>query len=387
MIFWKLALKEMKYQFKSVIFYVFILLGVMFYSSQYYEAVTMLQLPELDKVYTTVEATTEGDKLVAGYKDLYGVYLSGKVRKYIPISKNIKLNEVQLKDLENFLSKMAPGADVLKIEPDDIKISFEEMIAYMNKLDLSLGKNTSFGDVHRQFLRPLTYEEALVAYDKLKQDQNISNAYARLLSDYLGVYAAVFVVFLSAFSVLRDQYSGTQELIYGSKIKSIVYMGAKFVGLFISIMSLFLAIGLFETGVFLKKFIAYQMPINLFAFVHTIFAWVAPTVMFSIALSMFISIVVGNSLATIVVQTGAALFMVFSKGVVGEYGLDRFFIRYNTLLGEDYYQTVAASIACNRVFYVGLSIVLVIMTSIIWTIRRNSTVLGGFYDNKIRQCQ
>jgi len=387
MIFLKLTGKEIKHQFKSITFYVFLFVVLAFYASQYYDATELLRPPVSDKVYNTIEARTEEEMLEVGYKGLYGVYLSGKVNQYVPVSRSVKLTDGQKQELEIFLNNMAPDGNVLNMESTNIQISYQEMIDYMNHLDSELGGNTAFGPNHRTFFRALTYDEALIEYDKLRENKYISDAYARLLCDYLGLFAGGFVVFFSAFSLLRDKQSGNQELIYASKIKSIIYVGAKFTGLFISIMSIFLSIGIIETFAFLQKAMAYQIPINMFVFIKYIFMWISPTVMFSIALPMFISIIFENSIVPIAVQLSLALFNVFNKANVGEYGISNFMIRYNVLDRSGYYNTVAPMIAYNRFFYVGLSLVLVLLTSVIWTIRRNNVVLGGQNGNKLKECQ
>lgn len=376
MVFLNLTLKEIKLQFRSVTFYVFIIVVLLFYSYQYTEETNRLRPPKSDIVYDKVEVTTKEEKLVLGYKELYGVLKSRDVVKYAPIAKKIRLTDNQIKKLEKFIENMAPNADVMTIEPNDIKIDYETMINFMNNLDIELGGNTILGSKCRQFIRPMTYEEALMDYERQKSDKNITEVYGRILADYLGVSAGLFVVFLSAFSILRDKYYGTQELIYSSSVKAIEYIGAKFTGLFISVMSVFLTIGLIETAIFLFQANKYHIAINAFAFIKYIVIWVAPTVMFVIILPMLISIIVENSILPIVVQLGATLLLLLNTELTGMYDFKRFIIRFNSSKSVDYYKKLVVNIKYNRLFYMVVSILLILITAFIWTVKRNKK-MGG----------
>ncbi len=373
MIFLNLIVSEIKYQFRNTTFFVFIIVVVLFYSYQYCEEANRLKPPDPNLVYSTIEATSKEEKLVLGYKELYGSLKSKNVIKYAPIAKKVKLTDKQLQHIEKFIVNMAPNTNVLTIEPKDIKIDYESMIDYMNSLDSELGGNTVLGPKYRQFIRAMTYEESLIEYESQKDDGKITAVYARMLADYLGISAGLFVVFLSSFSLLRDKYWRTQELIFSSNVKSIVYVGAKFIGLFISVMSVFLTIGLIETTIFLFQANMYNATVNFLDFFKYIIAWVAPTVMFGIILPMLIAIIAENSIFAIVVKFCMTLILLFNTELTGQYDFTRFIIRFN---GNNFYQQFASAIKYNRLFYVGISLMLILLTTFIWEVKRNK-VMGG----------
>lgn len=377
MTFWKLTLVEIKHHMKSIIFYIFIIAMLLFYSTQYYNEVTRLQYPSQDSVYASVEAVTDNEKLLLGYKQLYGIFTDEAINKYIPVSKSIKLNDEQLQDLKAFLDQMAPDANVLELQQSDIIISYPEMISYMDSLDHKFGGDTSIGENYRQFLRPMTYDEALIEHQAFTSSPTITDCHARLLYDYMGIFAGIFVVFLSTFSLLRDRHSGSIDFIYSSKVKASTYVAAKFTGLFLCIMGAFACIALLESSIFLYQSITLGIQINAFAFFKYLLLWIAPTVMFSIIFPMFLSILFDNAIVPIVLHSALSLNLVYMNENYGIYGLGRFIIRFNLLDSNLYYQSVQSSIMMNRLFYVFLSLFLLAATSKIWAMRRNQVTTGG----------
>lgn len=378
MTFLYLILKEIKHQYKSVIFYTFAFVVFMFYVSQYNNEANRLKPPNPNSVYKKVQITSIDGRLVLGYKELYGILKGGYIEKYVPTAKKIKLDDDQMNELQKFIDNMAPNADVLNIEPKDIKIDYESMIDFMNKFDYEFGGNTVLGPKYRQFMRAMTYEEALKDYENQKNNPNTIEIYARNLADYLGVSAGLFVVFLSAFTLLKDKFSGTQDLIYSSNVKAITYIGARFLGLFICVMSVFISIALIEAIITLFQAIMYGVSINLFSYLKYIIIWVAPTVMFCVILPMLLSIISENSIIPIAAQLALVMFLLFNTGLSGDYDFMHFIIRFNGFDSNSavYYQKFASDIKYNRIFYVGISFLFFLITTFTWSLKRNKAIGG-----------
>ncbi|GEM_PF-4231712 len=157
MIFLNLILKEIKQQFKSVTFYIFIIIVSIFYVTQYNDTVNRLNPPKPDYVYNVIEAKSEDEKLIIGYKTLDGILLDKYVYKYYPISKKVKLSDSKLDEIKAFLNKMSSNDDVLNIKISDINIDYDTMIDYMDSLDESLGGNTILGEKYRSFAREMIW--------------------------------------------------------------------------------------------------------------------------------------------------------------------------------------------------------------------------------------
>ncbi|WP_027633531.1 ABC transporter permease [Clostridium hydrogeniformans] len=389
MVFLNLTLSEIKQQLRSVKFYNFLLLLLIFYLYQYKVDGNRFKPPSSNVEYNKVVITPEAENLVLGYKELHEVLRSKEVIRYLPIAQKVKLSDKQIDNLEEYLDKIAPNIDVSTIKDKDINTNYRSMREYMRNLDEDLGGKTFLGRYYK-FMESMTYEEALIDYERQNSDKNITDIYGRILADYLGVGAGLFVVFFSAFSMIRDKECGTQELIYSSKVRSFEYVGAKFMGMFITAMGVFLILGVIETIIFSFQGEIYNIKINPisfqwnfhyikinpFSFIKYIIGWVAPTVMFTIGLSMLISVVFENAILPIVVQVGATLLLIFNTELTGVYDFTRFIIRFNTVKYGDYYAKFTETIIYNRFFYVGISLLLLLVTSYIWTIKRNRNIGG-----------
>lgn len=375
MFFLNLILKEFKQQLKSIAFYIFIAIALVFYFSQYNGSVNRLVPPKQNSVYSVTKAKTEDEKVVIGYKTLNALLLDEYTYRYIPISKKVKLNDETLNEVKTFLDEISSNKDVLSIKRSDINIDYDTMINFMDSLDEELGGNTTLGEKYRSFFREMTYEEACEEYEKLSNRSDITDGYGRLLSDYLGIVAAMFSVFVCVSSADRDKRDGVEDLVYSSNVNSVAYVLAKAIGVIISIMSVILFIGLAECIVFLNESIKYNIPVNILPLLKYLIIWVGPTVMFVVSLCMLIMMLIQNSIISIIIQVGMAFWCENSTQLIGDYGLSKFIIRFNSIGDIDIYNSCYKYIMYNRAFYFCISLIIIALSAVIWNIRRDK-VLG-----------
>lgn len=370
--FWKLVLKEIKYQFKSITFYVFLGVVLLFYSSQFgIPNSGMLEVPKPNQ--ERYGSTVETDK----YKEMRKIYYdlqrdlnTGQISKYIlGIYKGVNLSEKDKSQIKNLLDKMVPSGKIDNPR-EDIKVTYDEYLDIIHEFDEMMGGNTVYSDKYRHVFRSMTYQEALNEYNILKKKDKFTNGYGRLFSDYMGITAGLFVVFVAAFVLLRDKKSNSHELIYSSGISSTTYVLAKYIAVCTCIMLGYLVLASYTTIKFILFASSKNLSIAPLAFYKYTFTWIMPTVLFSVSIAMLLSIIFNNGIIAIIVQ--AILWFSSTGSLLGDYRLSKYIIRFNSSGEYDLYMQCRHSIIVNRIFYTIISLGIIMVTSYIWSKKRSN---------------
>jgi hypothetical protein len=293
------------------------------------------------------------------------------LRNGLLINKTVKLSEKDRNILSATAEKIAVPSDGGNIE---LKVSYEEYLNIVRKLDKDLGGNTDYSDKNRKMIlnRSMTYEEALQEFNNIINKDKITNAYGRLFSDYMGIAAGFFPIFLSAFILTRDKRSRMYELVYSRSVKSHTYVLAKYTALVIVMFLGYLIAATHATVKFACFASQNNYIIDYFAFYKYTFAWILPTLMFTTAFGMLISIIFGNGIAAVPAQFILWITSLLPLG--GNYALTKILIRFNTAGSYNNYIVWKNDIIINRIFYIILSLALVYIASMFLTLKRG----GGF---------
>lgn len=373
--FFQLVKKEIVYQLRNITFYLFIAIILLFYSSQFTGDIDIKGIKPVpgQEYYGSTAITDKTEEIKAVYKNMKSNLNTGDFLKNgLFINKTVKLSGED----KNILS--AAAEKIAVSSPDgstiELKVSYEEYLKIVRELDKSLGGNTPYGDKYRKTIlhRPMTYEEAMEEFNNIVNKDKITNAYGRLFGDYMGITAGIFPIFISAFVLTRDKRSRMYEIIYSRSVKSHVYVFAKFTSMVIVILLGYLIAATHASvkfGIFAAE---NNYIIDYFAFYKYVFLWILPTIMFTTAFGMLVSIIFGNGIAAVPVQF--ILWMTSIMPLMGNYALSKILIRFNTAGRYGSYILWKQDIMMNRLFYTVLSVVLVYITSMFLSLKRG----GGF---------
>lgn len=366
----KLIKKDIKYLFKNTTLYLFFGVVILFYISQFIGDIGKIGVPIKpvpgQEYYGTVKITDKTEEIKEIFRNLNRDLNNGTFEKSGFINKVVKLNKDEITLLKNAANRI--GA--FDTDEISIKVSYEEYLKIVREVDKKLGKNTSYGDKYRKMVlnRNMTYEEALTEfYDVLDKDK-LTNAYARLFADYMGITAAFFPIFLSAFILTRDKRSKMHELIYSRSIKSSSYVISKYIALVTSALLVYLAVATHATIKFCNFAAQNKYIIDYLAFYKYTFIWILPTLMFTTAVGMLISMIFGNGIFALPIQF--VLWMTSLFPLEGDYNLSKILIRFNTVGSYNNYILWSKDIITNRIFYAVLSIGIVFITATLLTWRR-----------------
>lgn len=259
-------------------------------------------------------------------------------------------------------------SSAIKPAPD---LSYERFCELMDQADHILGGGSSYGETYRGGEEPKTYEDALEEYRELTEKDRLTGGYARLFCDYMGIFLGLLPVFLAVTRGLRDRRSGMQELIYSRKGSSAVIIFSRYAAMLIMLLLPVLLLSLPLLTQCLRYASTAGISADVWAFVKYTFGWLAPTIMVVAAVGMFFTELTDTALGVLV--QGVWWFVSVFAGVNtlhgGMYGWN-LIPRHNTEMNRAGFQEGFAQLAANRIFYVLLALVLVVLTILTYQQRR-----------------
>lgn len=299
-----------------------------------------------------------------------------KIRLGFPVQ--VKLDA---KEKEALAAAIAELDQILK-SPDSY--TMEEV----NRVGETLNKHLGGSSMYKPGLSDFGYgiesvdeamkvqEEALAEYHAKVDAGELLPGAARYFSDYLSLPAGIFPVFLSAFLLLRDRSSRMHELIYSRRVSPWVYVSSKFIaqGIMLSLIYLALAVlGGWQTADTME--LTGQTGQAVTVFLGYTAWWLLPTLWASVAFGMFGSMLFRRGIVPVALQI--VWWFVSVLPLMGSYGLNRLFIRFNS--PDDYilYKEWADEIALNRSFYLLLAVLLAAGAAWLWERNRSRTDASG----------
>ncbi|MDE5864579.1 MAG: ABC transporter permease, partial [Lachnospiraceae bacterium] len=218
--------------------------------------------------------------------------------------------------------------------------------------------------------RKKTYEQALEEYESLIKNDRITNAYARLFCDYVGIMLAILPVFLAVTRVLRDRKAQAEQVIFMAGAGSAKIVLSRFLAavLMTVIPVIVLSCSTMLQSVYYAKSI--QAQYDAFAFIRHIGFWLLPMILVSLSVGFFLTELTDSAIA-ILVQGAWWFVSIFMTGMnlVGAVGWN-LVPRFNAVGAFPIYQQMKGQLMKNRLFYVGFSLLLLIFTIIVYNKKR-----------------
>jgi hypothetical protein len=378
--FLQLVIKQIKEEFKSLTFYLFILILILFYVTNFVSDGNLNSKANLAPL-TSEEYVSMNMQPYWGSAPITD--LSEQMERIIVLLQR----DVSRKMIDRYKAGIYRGKNLSDIDIDFLTDSIERLkvlggvpveaeteerfFDLLDSIDAHFNGGTSYSEQVREsvLIQPRTYEEALAEFTGfLDPSDKLTGVYARLFSDYMGICAGFFPVFLIAFLLLKDERSRMAEIIYSRRFSSSIYVLSKFTGVFLSICFIFLAIATHATIVFSAIAWKHNYVIDYFAFYRYTLYWVIPTALFSSTLSFLIATLTGSGILAILVQFG--LWISSIMPLKGDYRITKYIIRFNALESYANFKQFTTAIAVNRIFYTILSLIFLILTICIWSAKR-----------------
>lgn len=248
-------------------------------------------------------------------------------------------------------------------------VSYQEYESIIDKLDADLNDTTIFSKKHRDMLyvENMTYKDAMMEFDEILNNDKLTNAYGRYFSDYMGITAGLYPLFIVMAVFLRDRKKGDVPLLNNKELSPRSYILSRYCAICISILAGYLLLATHSTYVFYNIGKSFNYLIDFGAFYKYTLTWIAPTVLFTVACSMLLFTIFNRILPTIVIQTSLWFFSMQTLG--GDYRLLRSIIRFNTLGNHETYLQWKSTIMTNRIFFTTLSFMIIAITVFLYNYR------------------
>lgn len=218
---------------------------------------------------------------------------------------------------------------------------------------------------------PMTYTAALSRYKTLITKDHITGGAARLYCDYVGLALAILPMFLAVTRELRDKRSQMAELIYARQTSSFAIIGSRFLAtVFMSILPVLL-LSIYPLNNCIATAGRLGASPDYLAFVKYILGIILPGVMIVTALAMCLTQLTDTAIAIVVqgIWWFASANTTMSQMEGGAYGW-HLLIRNNDMYTRNLFLAGFDQLVANRIFYAGLSLVLVGITVFIFAKKR-----------------
>lgn len=257
-------------------------------------------------------------------------------------------------------------------------LSNEEFKELMETADTTIGKGSHYGEMYligTFGVAERDYDGALEEYNLIIEEDRISGAYARYFSDYIGIVLGMIPVFLAVGIWYLDKSSKSQYILYVRQIKSKDIVWGRYLAMVISLSILILAMASYYNIKVIKHFGIED--IDILAYYKYTIIWLIPTMMISLAVGTLLTIVTDSPVGVVVqlVWFFLDISSKFESMQGGGYGMS-LMLRHNTVGNTSGYLNNVNQILVNRIIYVIVALVMVLISEKIYDKKRVGK-LGG----------
>lgn len=266
------------------------------------------------------------------------------------------------------------------------QISYDIFKDRMEELEKLIGKGSSYSMkmlITYYGMEEMSYEEAKIEFETMLEEDQLTGGFARLFCDVMSGGIGILPVFLVIFFWIRDLTTGSKEILYTKKISSCRIIVSRYVAGIIVILLPIILLS-FESLIPLIEF-AFQNNYNIdyFAYVKYIICWILPTIMIVMASGTFFTILTDSPIAILI----HLVWWIIDRGITDLTGgttLTTLMIRHNTLREVEIVKDQSNIILANRLFYVVLSCLLLIMAVFVLEKKRRGKFACWRYYEKAR---
>lgn len=266
-------------------------------------------------------------------------------------------------------------------------VSYERFKELMREAEEIIGKGSSYEE--KKLLRDfgnveMTYEDAVAEYEEVMKENNLTKAYLHLFSDYAGIDLAILPVFVCVTLWQLDKRSRMESLIYSRKCSSLRLVLTRYLAL-VCCMAAPVLLTLLHTVIS----IAVLYPEQTLSFggaVGDTLIWLLPNITIVTALGAFLSELISPLIA--IFTQGAWWYLALeSTELVGDITKFALIIRHNSMKSIRIFEAQYADFVWNRWFYVGISMLLLLLTAGLyeWKRRGNRIVSKETKQWKLRK--
>lgn len=404
---WK---KECKQTVKSLIYWLYVICLILFYTSQMGNMRgSMLTAPkegqESYRAYGRKDTATEEEIMDYGLNCLVNGYYMESFSTYpVGYVKEVSLSGEEKEEIGEIIAEMtgesATGlwekiAEYMPTAWDEEAkdswkpavrdgYSYEKFWEHMERVCEILGPGSEFTEekLKSGARNTVDYEGAKQAYENLVTKDGYTGGYMRLFSDYMGVMLGILPIFLITSRILRDRRAEMQDLIFTRRASSAAIVTARYLaGICMAMLPVILisVMPMINCVLFAEKA---GIKLDYLAFLKYDLGWLLPAVMAVTALGLLLTELTETPLAVLV--QAIWWFLSLQAGVSGmgggAYGWN-LIPRHNSPVNYGSFAEGFRQLVYNRVFYALFAVLMVAASIGIYEakrkghLRRNGKIL------------
>lgn len=406
-----LFLKECRKIAKSLVYYVYLVVFVVFITGQMSEVewVERLSCPEPgQESYGSGHSSDERVIMRSGMETMYQEISMNRFATYpFGFYKEVTLNGEELESVKRALQQctgmefermieennaywmeieesggITPETEMWRI-PLREDLSYQEFEQVMASVCEIIGSGSNYEKSHYESMGivDLTYEDALENYRELCEEDRVSGAQMRLFCDYACIFLAILPIFVGVSACLKDKRAKASELVRSRSVSGAVLIGCRYLA---NVVMCFVPV--------LLCALLMQMPCvyaagqagieaDSLAFIKYSFLWLLPVIMVVLGAAFFLTEATETILAIPVLAAWAFGSVLSAATLTGDFGW-KLVTRWNSFGSYGKYAEELGQLYRNKGMYTALAVVLVLLTVAVYEIKRRK---GGSLYGKIRK--
>lgn len=264
----------------------------------------------------------------------------------------------------------------------EIQVSFERFKEIMEEVNKLIGRNSYFSWTMLTLYyfgndmedKPITEQQHREFYE----GDRVTGAFARYYCDSISLVALILPAFVIVDLMLRDKRRRMQGLTYPRTISSAKLICTRYAAAVCMTMLPILILPVKSLVVLMQYCGSIGVQADALAFVKYTLAWVLPTVLLVMAISLLVTALLENYTAILL----SGLIWLISKPTVdklagGNYGLFDLIIRHNTLKGYGRMMENIQMLAANRIAISLAALALVGLAVLVYSRKRKGRLTFG----------
>lgn len=265
------------------------------------------------------------------------------------------------------------------------QVSYERFKELMQQADEIIGGGSKYrADMLLEYFGkvPMTYEDALEDYEEVMKEDNLPHAYLRLFSDYAGIDLAIIPVFVCVALWQLDKRSRMEALVYSRKRSSFGIVLTRYAAL-ICCMAVPVLLTLLHTVISIVRLYP-ELDISFGGAVGMSLLWLLPGITMVTALGALLTELVSPLIA--IFAQGAWWYLALeTTDLVGQITKYTLIIRHNSMGDLSVFEAQYGNFLWNRWFYLGLSVVLLLATVLVYEWKRKGNRIGFDTGKRLRK--
>lgn len=401
-----LFFKECRQTLRSLIYYIYVIVFVLFITSQMgsMTEIDELHKPSPEENHTGYGYSTDPQDIMENaietlfmetYRNHYDTYPFGFIKTVI-------LNEKELSEIkemleyctgksfqelcEDYVDYWENTADMADFDvymerqlgwhiPIRADYTYEELEVMMEQVSKIVGKGSVYdGRYKTSAMKALDYEDILKEYEDLCEKDKITGAEMRMFCDYASIVLAFLPVFVGVAACQRDKRAKSKEVIASKHISGASLLTARYLAnLFLLFLPVVICALLFQMPFYYE---AGNLGIAAdgLAFLKYTTVWLLPVIMVTLAVAFLVTELTDKILA-IPVQVVWSLSSLFgATTLTGNFGW-KLVVRWNEFGGYGRYALEKRQLYLNRGFYVILSLIFLGVAVFVYETKRKKGVV------------